>query len=134
MHGSDYCRSHAPALPPPNTQGAQPGNSNSKQHGLYSDYFREEDLAALAAVAAETGLDDEIALTRVAIRRLAQRIEQAGDSSEATALAGALFVGTGRVAGLLKAQKSLSGDVADGIAGAIGLALNELANEWGVNL
>lgn len=131
MKGSDRCRSHADG-PPPNAQGATPGNNNRKTHGLYSRYFHDDDIAALAAVAADAGLDDEIALTRVAIRRLAEHIENARGSDDAIALASALFNGAGRVAALLKAQRSLSGDVADGLAGAIGQALDELSNEWGI--
>lgn len=101
---------------------------------MYGRFFHEDEVAALASVAAVEGLDDEIALTRVAIRRLAERIEAAGSTEEAIALAGAMFTGTGRVAGLLKTQRSLSGKSADGITGAIATALNELSNEWGIEL
>ena len=129
MPGYAFCRSHqAPEA------SAQLGNQAAQKHGLYGRYFREEDLSALAAVATETGLDDEIALARVAIRRLAERIDMVEETGDAVALSAALFNGAGRVAGLLKAQRALSGRAADGVAGAIAQALDELSNEWGVQL
>jgi hypothetical protein len=134
QRGSSYCRSHAPNAPPPNARGAEAANANAQRHGLYSHFFHPDDLEALAAVSADSGLDDEIALTRVAIRRLAEYIENAGTTDEAISLAQALFAGAGRVAGLLKTQRSLTGQAADGIAGAIGQALDELGAEWGTQL
>lgn len=134
VRGGEFCRSHAPGLPAPNASGAEQGNSNARKHGLYGRYFREDDVQALAVVASKSGLDDEIALTRVAIRRLAERIEEVGDADGVIALSSALFAGAGRVAALLKTQRAISGEAADGIAGAIAQALDELSIEWGATL
>jgi hypothetical protein len=39
-----------------------------------------------------------------------------------------------RLGRLLRDKRAISGEAADGIAGAISLALDELANEWGIEL
>ena len=73
---SDYCRAHSPDAPP-TLAGAPLGNANSRIHGLYAKFMTADDLASLAIVGADATLDDEIAFTRVVIRRLAQMIEPA---------------------------------------------------------
>ena len=133
MPGSDYCRSHQPE--PPNPKGAKPGNQNARKHGAYSAFFDEDDLLALASAATDS-LEDEIAFTRVVCRRLAKQLQTADFESteDMIRLADSLFRGTGRIASLLKVQRSISGQAADGIAGAIAQALDELSTEWNVEL
>jgi hypothetical protein len=50
-------------------RGAQPGNNNALKHGFYSRKFKTQEAADLDALTS-TGLQDEIAMIRVAIRRL----------------------------------------------------------------
>ena len=130
---SDYCRAHAPDAPP-SLAGAPLGNANSRIHGLYAKSMTEDDLASLAIVGADATLDDEIAFTRVVIRRLADMINAASTIDEAVRISDGLLRGTGHVAALLKTKRALSGKAADGIAGAIGVALDELGNLWDLKL
>jgi hypothetical protein len=49
-------------------RGGQPGNINALKHGFYSSHFTEAEAEDIAAVS--PGLQDEISLLRVIIRRL----------------------------------------------------------------
>lgn len=130
--GSAYCRVHRREL----TLAAEVADGESVHgvQGLYSRFLTAEDVAALPVAGAEQSLEDEIAFTRVVIRRLADLIEQTDGVAEATRLADALFRGTGRVADLLRAQQTLSRQVAEGLVQAVEQALDELGEEWGVEL
>lgn len=130
---SDRCRQHAPDLPA-GLVGAPAGNDNRRIHGLYAKYMTEDDLASLALVGSDPTLADEIAFTRVVIRRLASLVDTADSLSQAVLIADALLRGTRSVAALLKAQRAISGDAADGIAGAIGAALDEIGNLYDLKL
>ena len=46
-------------------------------------------------------------------------------------IAGLVMTGARTVARLLRGQRAISGQAADGISGAIGLALDELSSELG---
>jgi len=132
MPGSDHCRVHqgaAPSLP-----AAAPGDAQRAMASLYSRFMTDEDVAALARPGTEQALADEIAFTRVVIRRLADLIAEADGVAEATRLAHALFRGTGRVADLLRAQQTLSRQAAEGLMQAVEQALEELGKEWGLEL
>ena len=134
---SDYCNAHGHAHSPdapPTLAGAPLDNANSRIHGLYAKFMTEDDLASLAIVGVDATLDDEIAFTRVVIRRLAQMIDAASTIDEAVRISDGLLRGTGHVAALLKTKRALSGQAADGIAGAIGVALDELGNLWDLKL
>jgi hypothetical protein len=50
--------------------GAPPANDNRFVHGFYASVLHPEDLAALAGDAAEPSLDPEIAIVRLALRRI----------------------------------------------------------------
>jgi hypothetical protein len=70
------------------------------------------------------------------LRRLLLYLRDHPDLDAATLarLAPLAFRGTLTVARLLRDQRALSGEAADGIAGAIGQALDELGSAWGVEL
>jgi hypothetical protein len=132
MGDSDYCRVHRMDLP--RMGGAPAGNRNRRIHGLYGKYITPDDMTALAVVGTSVTLDDEIAFIRVVLRRLADLASQAGTIEEACRLASTLFTGTGQVAHLLRAQQALTGQTADTLATAIASALDELGEEWGLQL
>lgn len=69
VRGSDppACASHARLA----LGGAPAGNLNAATHGFYSPVLRPDELADLVAYADDMSLDDEIALSRVILRRLA---------------------------------------------------------------
>jgi hypothetical protein len=134
QRNGDFCRSHDPDKPAPNIEGPGSGNHNAIRHGYYSDYFSDEDLMAIATIDTSQDLEDEIAIVRLTLRRLAAQISQDLSVRETVAVAGVLLEGAGKVAALLKARRALSGDAADGISGAIAKALDELGAEWGIDL
>jgi hypothetical protein len=97
-------------------------------------------------------LDDEIAIARVTLRRIlallsADRVHRGpqypgapdGTTVEMTPLdyarlAALSLAGARTVARLLRDKRALSGEAADGIAGAISQAIDELSTEWGIPL
>ena len=89
---------------------------------------------AIAAIDTSQDLEDEIAIIRLTLRRMAARMTDDTSNREMVAIAGILLDGASRIAGLLKVQRALSGDAADGISGAIAKALQELGTEWGIDL
>lgn len=128
-------KKHKPAAP---ARGAQAHNANAREHGFYSDQFTAEELALIASLVQDPTLDDEIWMQRVLNRRLLAYVSgQEGDQiplETIVKVAEALAAGTGRVARLLRDKRALSGKAADGIAGAIAAALDELSTELGVDL
>lgn len=128
--------------PQPNRRkkGAQPGNSNAAAHSFYSDQFDTDELALIASFLSDLTLTDEIWMQRVLNRRLLAHLNTTNEEGnsptieELTKVAEALATGTGRVARLLRDQRALSGEAADGIADAISKALDELGSELGLPL
>lgn len=114
--------------------GAPVGNQNAAVHGFYGRVMTVQELADLVSHSADETLHDEIAATRVALRRVMQQLDEEMEPGEYGRLAALIFRGAGTVARLLRANRALSGEAADGIAGAIGQALDELSSEMGVDL
>lgn len=117
--------------------GASPDEKGPRRgRGFYRRAFSGEELADLAQFADASALAEEIATTRVVLRRLLLYLRDHPELDAATLarLAPLAFRGTQTVAQLLRDQRALSGEAADGIAGAIGLALDELSTAWGVEL
>jgi len=91
-------------------------------------------------------LDDEIAIARVTLRRIlallsADRVHRMPEGEtvpmtpvDYARLAALLLAGARTVARLLRDKRALSGEAADGIAGAIAQALDELSTELGIKL
>jgi hypothetical protein len=146
IKGSDppVCSAHAGR-----NAGAGPpeSNQNARTHGFYSSALDPTELADLAAYSPNMSLDDEIACARVALRRLLQMLDASHiapfeDPTDAQPLTrddyarlmGLALQATRTIARLLRDKRALSGDAADGIAGAIGSALDELTSLWGVQL
>jgi hypothetical protein len=97
----------------------------------------------LADANSSAALDSEIALQRQVNQRLLalwDSLEGAPDAEDETGpalqvkVAAALTTGTGRVAHLLRDQRALTGQAADGLTAAIAQALDELTTELGVAL
>jgi hypothetical protein len=123
--------------------GAPLANVNRQAHGFYSAALDPNELADLVAFADDLSLNDEIALARVILRRVMIHLklpvtdrpaEQRIDDADLARLAGLVLAGTRTVARLLRDQRALSGDAADGFAGAIAQALDELSTEIGLQL
>ena len=112
-------------------RGAQPGNANALKSGFYSRTFSEAELVEIGQLAvAELGLDEEIAMLRVLMRRVLESDMPPADAVE-------LF---GRASGQLRrlvvtrADLESRGESAESVETAIGRALDELSEELGVEL
>jgi hypothetical protein len=93
----------------PRTRGAQPGNTNALKHGFYSRRFRNLEADDLD-VALLDGLQDEIALIRVVIRRVFERAsEEELDLDQLTRSLAVLGRASTQLANLLRTQKIISG-------------------------
>jgi hypothetical protein len=130
--------------------GAPPKDRDHRTHRFYSTAFRLKELADLEACAEELSLDDEIASMRVMLRRILALLSAEGQPEEGHPHGGAptgamthheyarlarLALEGGRtVAHLLRDRRALSGEAADGLAGAFSQALDELSVEWGIEL
>lgn len=138
MPGSTRCRSHRDRELAPRGAGAPKQNQNARTHGFYSRFLTTEDLLSMATA---TGGDllDEVAFTRVMVGKLAAMVGYSMDGEDrdvltAVKLSEALFRGVGRIALLLKAQKALSPDSADAVTDVIAGALDELGQQWDLDL
>jgi len=111
-------------------RGGQPGNTNALKHGIYRKHFSHEEIDDLET-ALQTGLQDEIALLRILLKRtfaLANGIE---DLEESTKTLNALGAATTRLSGLLRVDKILGGGGGNA-AEAIATAISEVATELGL--
>lgn len=119
---------------PAKHKGGQPGNENAQAHGFYSRHFTEDEAALIVQFCTDPTLDDEIAMQRVANSRLVASMNQTADPEMQVRMFEALSTGLGRLARLLRDQRALKGDSANGLLDAIGAALDELQTELGVAL
>lgn len=113
--------------------GAPAGNQNARKHGFYARQLTNQELADLVAAGDDISLADEIALNRILLQRLLAAIEDA-EPTDLAAIAPLILSGTRTIGRLLRDQRALSGAAADGIAGALAQALDELSTEWGIEL
>lgn len=98
--------------------------------GFYGKMFSDDELLDVGRLAAagDVSLDEEIAMLRVAMRRV---LEAPIDPARTLQL---LSRATGQLATLMRAKRALSGEAADGLAGAFAKALDELSTELGIEL
>jgi len=98
--------------------------------GFYSRTLTEDELLDVShlAAAGDVSLDGEIAVLRVAMRRV---LEADIDPAKTLQL---LSRGVGQLATLMRAKRALSGEAADGLADAFAKALDELSTELGIEL
>lgn len=109
----------------------QPGNQKARKHGFYSPHFHEADAQDLEKYLLG-GLEDEIAMLRVSIRRLLEWTPESGEREslrDAIARLNALGNATSRLARLLRTQKDMSAKGDSEIAAALSQALDEVMRE-----
>ena len=159
QNGSDYCRAHDPNKPP-RRSGAPKGNKNALRHGGYArrtqapadwpdpdirqlakdlDHCNTqllEYLRALQAQAAAQQSDSD----QSAVRSLSPHAASGDPLSEMlspdqVAKVVAIFgQNASRIGRLLRDQRAISGEAADGIAGAIAQILEEVGHDYGRQL
>ena len=105
--------------------GAPPGNTNALKHGFYS--HRE------GPVTIESVIED-LATKQAALSAYVDANAAELTTEELVTLLRLQGQNASRIGRLLRDQRALSGDAADGLSGAIAQALDELASEWGVPL
>jgi uncharacterized protein YjcR len=114
--------------------GAPLGNLNALSHGFYSRTLTPEELSDLDHRAEPDELDDEIAAARINILRLMRILKHELSPANYSRLAGLIFTGANTVGRLMRTKRVLEGQAADGIAGAIAQALDEIGEELGIDL
>lgn len=140
QHNSEppLCRVHAdrtteededPPLPNPKEE-----ESHSEAETFYGRRFTSEELRAQVGLALDRSLTGEVAITRVTIRRILTQLEEELALEDYARLATLLFTGARTITQLLRAQRALSGEAAEGISGAMAQALDELSTIKGLNL
>jgi hypothetical protein len=110
----------------PNKPGAPKGNLNALKHGFYSRLFRAGENDDLRHDIA--GLEHEITLLRVMIRRTMQLADGIDDLNEATRVLYALSAASSRLASLVRAQKYVKPNRTH-LADEISIAIQEVNQE-----
>jgi hypothetical protein len=113
--------------PKTNPRGAPKGNLNALKHGFYSRLFRSEENCELNEDES-TSLEHEITLLRVMIRRTMALADGIDDLKDATRVLDALGAAAGRLANLLRAQKSLA-EPRSQVADEISIAIQQVNQE-----
>ena len=129
MSDSPYCRAHRPAktradepLPPAPVSTVEPSPL-----GIYASALTPEERCLLEQAGDTLDLEPEIWLLRLMSRRLFVAIGQEDTDRETIRkLASVLYQGLARLAQLMRVRRTLRGDAADGLAGALAKALEEI--------
>jgi hypothetical protein len=87
-------------------RGTQPGNTNAMKHGFYARRFRPDEANDLEARRA-VGLEDEIALLRVQIRRYFQKVSKEKSAEKTGEALDRLGLALSRLGRMVKTQAGL---------------------------
>ena len=137
MSDSQYCRAHRPAetradepLPPAPVSIVEPAPVSIVEPsplGIYASALTPEERRLLEQAGDTLDLEPEIWLLRLMSRRLFVAIGQEDTDRETLRkLASVLYQGIARLAQLMRVRRTLRGDAADGLAGALAKALEEI--------
>jgi hypothetical protein len=128
---------------PSPSHGGQPGNQNRLIHGFYRHTLQPEETADLDEGARATDLGAEILIARLALRRTLAMLYTGttlGQEPRPLALEEILrlialaFQGVRTVARLLAIKRDLDPENIDPFTEAIYEALDQLSEEWGIEL
>ncbi len=112
-------------------RGAPKGNFNAFKHGYYSRRYRPLELSDLDAALSD-GLDDEISLLRVIIRRVFEYADaEAQDLDTWSKALSTLGAASTRLGGLLRTQQLISGGSTD-VVSILSNAIGEVAHDLGL--
>jgi hypothetical protein len=124
--------------------GAPLGNQNRRTHGFYGRILQPDEVADLEIVAEDTTIDDEIAIARIALRRVFKMLltgATLGDDpqplspSDQVRLLGLVFRGVGSISRVLRIRQQLPGfEENDPIHESLVAAYEELTQKWGIEL
>ena len=114
--------------------GGQPGNLNAFKHGFYSRAFQWHERTDIDDLVIG-GLDDEIHMLRVNMRRFMQLAEGVEDLDRAARVLDVLGMSATRLASMLKVQRFIEPAQGEGdVARAIGDALSAVVREFQIGL
>jgi flavodoxin len=113
--------------------GGQPGNLNALKHGFYSRGFNELELSDLEVIF-ETGLQSELAMLRVAIRRFFDLTDGTETLETAGQTLSLLSMAAGKLAAITRIQHMLGGDQKDEIVQEISKAIDIVMKEMNIHL
>lgn len=126
MADGPYCRAHRQADGA--TQAVRPSGGESPL-GIYAAALTPEERRLLEQCGDQLDLAPEIWLLRIMSRRLFLALsEEDADRETIRRLASVLYQGLARLAELSRARRALSGEAANGLAGALAQALEEIEN------
>jgi hypothetical protein len=111
----------------PRQPGAQPGNLNALKHGFYSRRFSDMERLDLEALM-EDGLDSEIAMLRVATRRVFDLANGVESLEKASELLGTLSMAAGKLSGMLRVRALLGTKQPDFFRDILFQRLSDLGN------
>lgn len=108
----------------------------------HAKHFTSDELSRILAQGAggANGLDSALDATRVLLDRIICRISARDDEADEEQLAAFLKLAaahndtTGRIAALLRARNVMRGDAADTLSGHLAAALDQLAEQWHIEL
>lgn len=124
MAGSAHCWSHRRMACEATALSTPPDESPL---GIYASALTPEERRLLEQHGELLDLEPEIWLLRIMSRRLFIAIgEEDADRETIRRLATVLYQGLARLAELTRARRALSGEAADGLAGALAQALEEI--------
>lgn len=113
--------------------GGQKGNQNRRTHGFYGRYYTKEEVEALNEYRSDGTLEDEIALMRVAMRRVIAHMNKIDDDIMMIMMTKLLMTGGRTLAKMLRDKQVLDGG--DGsVLRELAEALDELGTEWGIEI
>lgn len=106
----------------------------TEETGVYHRLLSDQQVVDWLAYDCNATLGDETASNRIMLQHLLIYLQQTDDISmpEVVKIAALVFRGARAVTTVLRDEKALSGEAADGIAGAVGRALDELSMELGL--
>jgi hypothetical protein len=139
IRGSDppRCSPHSRRVGPPE------GNQNPLVPAFYATAVHPEELADLATHASGASLEDEMAITRIAIRRIFGMLvtgQTPGpnprplEALDYARFVGLAFRGAGTISRLLRANHAVGGDQPTEFEQMMDVALNQLGAQWGLEL
>lgn len=125
MRGQLLCRAHR------RSEGQPQRTGDTSTGGLYERLFtaQEREQIGQQLESAHCSVDEEVALMRIMIRRVMERI---GEEDPAKALP-LVRQAMDAICRALRTGRVLSGEASDSLASALGLALNEIGEELGLN-
>ena len=128
-------RDSDPPLCSVHARGGMPEGEANASPGFYLPALFPEEIDGSLRQRRLT-LDEEIALARVCLLRVAEALKANGKLTpeQRIQLAALIFRGASTVARLLRDRQAVSDEPADGLASAVGQALDAAARELGVEL